>query len=538
MRNPLKNKSINQANIISMVFIAIFAAIFAFLLIYNSYIEFEKEVKEIEKNYFLSQKELIKKETNRALKYIEYKHKKDARKKNLKELQSDIVDAIEQMRNERDGSGYVFIYTFEGINIADPILKQNAGKNLIDFTDPNGKKVIAELIEVSKHAQGGYVEYMWNKPIVNKLSPKISYARAYPAWQWMVGSGVYLDDVEKVIKIKKEEHRKKILNYIAQILSLTLLLFFASVIAYRYVTYLITRDIGYIGSSFEMASKDYKLIDQKRILFREFRAVSFLANEMIKKIKEKTDAIEELNLTLEQKVEAKTKKIQKSKEYVEDLLEKQDKFVKNAIHEINTPLMIILANIDLFNFKNKKNRYLTKIEAGVKIIHNIYNDLSYMIKKDRVEYKKDIINFSRFLRTRVDFFDEVAEGNGVKLVSNIEEGIKIEFNETQLQRICDNNISNAIKYSFEKENIYMTLYAKGENIIFEARNKGERISSPDKLFERFYREDSARGGFGIGLNMVKEICDKNGVKVEVLSDDSYNSFVYIFKRLKYENPAS
>ena len=219
-------------------------------------------------------------------------------------------------------------------------------------------------------------------------------------------------------------------------------------------------------------------------------------------------------------------------------MEKQDKFVKNAIHEINTPLTIILTNIELYNFKNPKNRYLTKIEAAVKIIHNIYNDLSYLVKKDRVEYKKEILDFSSFLKTRVDFFDEVARANMLEFVSDIKEGVKIFFNEIQLQRICDNNISNAIKYSFENEKIYIRLYEKDKNPVFEVVNKGEEIALPNKLFERFYREDNARGGFGIGLNLVKEICDKNGVKVEVLSKNSFNTFRYIFNRIEDEDTAS
>lgn len=54
------------------------------------------------------------------------------------------MDTIENMRDTSEGSGYIFIYTFDGVNKADPILKQNAGKNLINLKDPNGKLVIKE----------------------------------------------------------------------------------------------------------------------------------------------------------------------------------------------------------------------------------------------------------------------------------------------------------------------------------------------------------------------------------------------------------
>ena len=472
-------------------------------------------------------------ETNRALRFIRYKAlHPDGKSK--KELKKEIVEAIEHMRNERDGTGYIFIYTFDGVNIADPILKQNSGKNLLNFKDPNGKKVIKELIEVSKKKDGGFVKYFWNKPIVNKLSPKISYAKAYKPWRWMVGSGVYLDNVQKVLKKRQEEYRKKVFKYVVQILIFALFIFLGSMMMYRYVTYLITKDINYIQKKFKTVLQNYDKIERKNIIFKEFQEISKYANQMIAQMKEKTQAINNLNKTLEKKVKTKTKMLEVAKNRAEELLKMQDKFIKNAIHEINTPLSIILVNIELYNLKYKKNHYLTKIEAGVKIIHNIYNDLSYLIKRDRLVYEKNRINFSNFLKERVEFFYDVAMGNSLEIVSDIEDGCSVDFNETELQRICDNNISNAIKYSFEKSKILVKLYKQGDKIIFCVENEGENIEDFDRLFERYYREDTARGGFGLGLNIVGEICKKNMVEIQIKSKNNKNSFLYIFSTFPKE----
>ncbi len=537
MEKFFKNRSINQANIVSIVFSATFALILIFLMAYNSYKEYREDVKKIKKEYLAKQKEIIKKETNRALKFIRYKQL-HSNGKGQKELQKEIVEAIENMRNERDGTGYIFIYTFDGVNIADPILKQNAGKNLINFKDPTGKRVIYELIKVSKQKEGGYVKYVWNKPIVNILAPKISYAKAYKPWRWMVGSGVYLDDIQKVLAKKQQEYDKKMLHYFIQILLFAVILFAGSMLVYRYVTYLITKDIGYMQKKFESVFYNYDTIDTEKIIFKEFKEISLYANRMILESKQKSKALKELNETLEKRVEQKTIMLEFAKNRAENLLKAQDKFIKNAIHEINTPLSIILANIELYNLKYKKNRYLTKIEAGIKIIHNIYNDLSYLVKKDRVAYTPKEINFSKFLKDRVDFFNDVAIGNSLKFKVDIEDDIYLFFNETQLQRVCDNNISNAIKYSFEESEIIIKLYYDNENIIFEIENEGENIKDYDKLFDRFYREDDARGGFGLGLNIVKEICDKTGVKVEIYSKNKINNFKYIFKGQKDEDSSS
>ena len=537
MKKLFRIQSINQASALSIVLVGFLTLFVLVFILYTLHKEYEKELGNIEERYLEIQKEIIRKDTLRALNFIAYKHQKDAGHKSLEELQSEIIDAIEQMRNERDGTGYIFIYTFDGVNVADPILKQNAGKNLLHVRDPNGKEVIRELIDVSQKEGGGYVEYVWNKPLTNKPAPKISYAASYAPWRWMVGSGVYLDDVYKEIEKKKFAHRNRVSKFIVGILSIATFLFIFGMLIYRYFAMTITSDIEYMQKRLGEASKSYAALNPAKIRYEEFGKLAGYINQMLQELKEQKEALEDLNLNLEKRVAQKTKKLQIAKEFAEEVVQSQDRFIKNAIHEINTPLSIILTNIDLYNLKNPKNRYLTKIEAGVKIIHNIYNDLSYVAKKDHIDHPKQMLDFSRLLKERIQFFTEVAEGNHVRLYAEIDPGVKIYFNETQLQRICDNNISNAIKYSFENAVIAIRLIKEYEEIIFEVENEGEAIANADKLFERYYREHKSRGGFGIGLNIVKEICDQYGVKIVVSSKGNRNLFRYYFKDI-YEDSAA
>jgi len=504
-------------------------------ILYTLHKEYEKELGNIEERYLQIQKESIRKDTLRALNFIAYKHQKEAGVKPLEEIQSEIVDAIEQMRNERDGTGYIFIYTFDGVNVADPILKQNAGKNLLHVRDINGKEVIKELIDISQKEGGGYVQYVWNKPLTNKPAPKISYAASYKPWKWMVGSGIYLDDVYKEIEKKKFAHRNRVSKFIVGIMSIATFLFIFGMLIYRYFAMTITSDIEYMQERLEEASKSYASLDVSKIRYEEFGKLAGYINRMLQKLKEQKEALEDLNQNLEKRVQQKTKKLQAAKEFAEEVVQSQDKFIKNAIHEINTPLSIILTNIDLYNMKNEKNRYLTKIEAGVKIIHNIYNDLSYIAKKDHIDHPCQDIDFSVLLEDRIRFFAEVAEGNHLRLQGEITSGIRLWFNETELQRICDNNISNAIKYAFEESTVVVRLFSDlQKGVVLEVESVGEPIQEPEKLFERYYREHRSRGGFGIGLHIVKDICQKYGVRTEVISENGVNIFRYIFKDI-HEN---
>jgi signal transduction histidine kinase len=511
------NKSIKKFNRITFFFAILMTFIFISLGLYTAYSEYQEDITKIENQYYNSQKEFVKQETLRALKFIKYKYGKNINNTPLKQLQIQIIDVIENMRNQRDGTGYIFIYTFDGVNVADPILKKNAGKNMLDFKDPNGKKVIKELINISKKPNGGYVKYVWNKPTTNTLEPKISYALSFEPWKWMVGSGVYIDEIEKVLRKRKKEYNKKIIIYIIQILGFSLLLFILGTSIYQYFTMLIKQDINSISK----ALNNHNTVDINKISFTEFRQIVNNINIMTKELKS-------LNTNLEDKVKNRTRKLKKSEKLTRKLLKSQDKFIKNAIHEINTPLSIIIVNIDLFKLKFSNNIYLSKIEAGSKIIHNIYNDLSYLVKKDIIKYKPTNIDFSYFLKQRIDFFDQIAKGNNLNIAYDIQDDIFIDFNDTKLQRICDNTLSNAIKYSYENTTIYIKLYQDKKLIFLEFKNDGNNIKEPQKLFHRYYRENISRGGFGIGLNIIKEICSEQNVQIVVKSKDNKTIFRYNF----------
>lgn len=517
MSKLLTNKSINKVNLFSALFGGFLLLTFMMVIFYNSYTQYIIDMKQIETEYIISQKKFVEKETKRALRYIKYRYETN---KSLSEeaLKKQIVEVIEQMRNVMDGTGYIFIYTFEGINIADPILKQNAGKNLLDFTDPNGTKVIYDLIQVSKEKNGGFVQYVWNKPTTNTLAPKVSYAIAFEPWKWMIGSGVYLDNVKQKLQKRQNEYTKRIVQYFVQIIVLMVSLYLIGIMVYRYLMNIVQEDIEQIKD----ASDKLTLVDIDKVSFKEFKEVGFHLNEM-------TNALTDLNKNLELKVDDRTQKLREAKEYALNLVAQQDRFIKDAIHEINTPLGIIIANIDLFNIKYGKNKYLSKIEAGSKIIHNIYNDLEYMIKKDRIKYKAQRINFSSFLKERIEFFDAIAKGNGLGFDMYIEDDIYIDFNDIKLQRLVDNTISNAIKYSLFEKNINISLEKKEDSIVFKVINSSDEIQNPHKLFSRYYRENDSRGGFGIGLNIIQDICTKKNIEIKVLSKNHLTTFSYTFK---------
>lgn len=482
------NKSINQINFMAILFAGLFAFISACLVIVNEYLEFQKEIKIIEESYIQAQQKSASAQLNLLFNITDYRYKQ-SHALPKEQFYQKLKEDVSALMANTETQNYLFLQLHSGM-------------------------VIYRSAAIAPE----------------ETSKDIVVTKVYEPLEIILGSGVSTRSIEDVLAQKKKDYQDKIINFVLKIYMLTLFLYLVSTIEYRYVSDIMKREIRFIVYSFKKASQSYEFIDMEKIKFQEFQEIVTHANVMIEEIKSKNSALVELNSNLEMIVEQKTEELKRSVAFTQELLEQQDRFIKNAIHEINTPLSIILMNIDLYNLKYEKNPYLLKIEAAVKVLDNIYEDLAYVVKKDRVVYEKAMIDFSKFLTERVEYFEDVAEGNKLHIITDITRDLFIVFNEIELQRVCDNNLSNAIKYSYEKQPVHVRLYAEQESVIFEVQNLGEKIQAPWKVFGRYYREDEARGGFGLGLNIVKEICDANEVAINVLSDESKTLFRYRFAK--------
>lgn len=338
-----------------------------------------------------------------------------------------------------------------------------------------------------------------------------------------------------------DENKKKLKSLLVKtvlaIVTLSFILFAIFLGLNNLFNKLLQRDTQTFLDFFKKAVNRDEALDPNSIFFEDFRVMVGYANEMVTKINEQKNSLRELNLGLEERVKKKTaalllinENLQKEKIFSQDLLKAQKEFLRYTVHETNTPLSVILTSIELYLMKHPKDRDLSKIEAAAKNIFSIYDDLSYLVKKDHIEYKKTVINLNNFLNSRIDFFREVAEFSLIKFeYTPPKEELHIHFNETKLQRIIDNTLTNAIKYTLPNENVHVSLVKVGSHVQFCVSSRSKIIQDTDRVFEAYYREERSRDGFGLGLRLVKSICEEEGVEVDVASDDSLTTFSYKFK---------
>jgi methyl-accepting chemotaxis protein len=104
------------------------------------------------------------------------------------------LDRINKMRYNKDD--YFWVNDMQPRMIFHPIKRELNGKDLTMNKDPNGKQLFVEMVKVCSQSGEGFVTYEWPKPGFERPVPKISFVRLYKPWGWMVGSGVYIDDIE------------------------------------------------------------------------------------------------------------------------------------------------------------------------------------------------------------------------------------------------------------------------------------------------------------------------------------------------------
>lgn len=236
--------------------------------------------------------------------------------------------------------------------------------------------------------------------------------------------------------------------------------------------------------------------------------------------------------THKKELESLHKKLQDQIVHNQHLLDENKLFIADMVHQIRTPLSVIMTNSSLIEMKANEevSSYITQINSAISMLSNSYEDLSYIISNDTIEYKPIEMNVTDFIYERIDFFEVIADANDKSISTSIESDIKVTMNDTELERLIDNNLSNAIKHSSDKSEIEVVLKKSNSDIVLQFISKGTDIRDVTKLFEKNYTESyGAKRSLGLGLNMVKTICEKNNILYSADSQDNINTFTYIFK---------
>ncbi len=199
------------------------------------------------------------------------------------------------------------------------------------------------------------------------------------------------------------------------------------------------------------------------------------------------------------------------------------KFMKDATHEMNTPISTILMSyehMDKHNLNTKQLRSLDRIDIATKTLSSLYRDLSFASFHDYIEYEDTPLDVKEVILERVKYMDTLIHFKELDITTNLQHKT-IHMDKRKLILLIDNLLSNAIKFSKKNGQIEVTLTDQ----YFSVKDNGIGISKEDQknIFERFKSSNSLDGGFGVGLDIVNQICKEYHIKILLDSEPSKGS---------------
>jgi len=405
-------------------------------------------------------------------------------------LKVSILKHIQKIRY--GNNGYIFIYNDKG-NCLSHYKKEYIGKNRINIQDKDGRFILQDLLNFTKKEGNGYISYISSIKTSEKIksNDKISYVSLFKPWNWSIGTGFYLDNLNQLINQKKmqlEQNNDKAFLNILKISAIITLLFVL---------------------------------------------ISFYISKLL------SDMFLEYKQNIQDEIQNTLKKekllIQQSK------MATMGEMLGSIAHQWKQPLSVISMSNGLLRF-NKEDKDFLDEESHSESLDNIdtsVNNLSQTIDDFRNFFNP---NKARILFKISDAFNETInlissqlQNNDIELIKNISD---VEFygSQNELQQTLINLLKNAKeelvkKDPGEKRYIFITTQKDDNFVHIKIKDNANGINEAiiDKVFDAYFTTKETEGGTGIGLYMSKQIVEMSlkGTITVSNKEYTYNNIPYI-----------
>ncbi len=377
-----------------------------------------------------------------------------------KDIQEEAIRRIVTIRFEKEG--YLFASTYKG----EPLFSNGkitaGGPSIWELTDPSGIKIIQQQRKIAENPEGGFLSYSWHKLDNPQPCPKISFVKGVPEWEWIIGAGVYADEVEAVIREKRETLEARIRNYMLRVFCILLILFLLISLIAWYMSRRIMGNLKVFFSFFDTAATSHSPVDLSSLHYAEFENLALSANRMI----EERTRIESA--------------LRKSEERFRSIFE----YAAVGIAYLETDGQFIIANekfcrITGYNIGELRDLSFRDIthpeerEADMSLVQNlltgkierISRDKRYIRKDGRVIWGNVNVSLVRNTSGEPDYYISVLED--ISQRKEMEQSLRLS--ESRYRELFDNMSSGVAVYEAVEE---------GSDFVFRDFNRGaERIEN-------------------------------------------------------------
>lgn len=441
-------------------------------------------------------------------------------------MEHDIQEELlRQIGNIRFGNnGYIFVVNYRGRTLMNGVQPELIGKNLWEMADPYGVKVIQEERRAAEKPNGDFIHYHWEKPSTGKISPKISFVKSYPPWEWMLGAGVYADEVEEQIASIEKKSRRNAFQKMGMMGLVLFGVFFFSLLISTLLSKNLSKEFNFFISSFQRMEQERTPIDVSRLSLKEIRTLGKSANKL------HADR---------QKAEEALRQAQK--------MQSIGNLAGGIAHDFNNILFPIVGMSELLLEDLPKDSFE-------------YQNVREILKagKRGADLVKQILAFSRQTKQRMmpirpqQILNEVLNLVRSTIPSNVTISHRIQndcgmihADPTQIHQVMMNLITNAY-HAIEENNgeVIVTLkeeavdhidetglpLPKGKYAVVRVADNGSGIDPKilDKIFDPYFTTKAPGRGTGLGLAVAYGIVKEHGGEIKVESRVGHGTTFSVF----------
>lgn len=467
----------------------------SYFYVNNTYDEFGIEMERVVNEYYLNKKKTLKKEVNTVIDIINY----NVAKSNLndEELKDDAARLLNNITFEENKSNYFFVYEVKNMEGGDDFAKLVVNPNRPDlvgqlistrYEDTDGKKFREDFLKDIRKTGESFTQYAYKKPNSEDSKYKLSYFKYYERFNWIIAVGIYTDDIENEIEIKRDMLKQKIKKQIVQnIVLFTMFLSIAILISIA-----ISQKINDILKNYET------------------------------KVRKNAKQLEELNFSLEEKVR---EEIEKNREN-EQLLVQKSKFIalgemiSNIAHQWRQPLSELSSILMFIKFKYEmdaldKETMEKKSKEADRVLEYMSHTIDdfrnfFMPKKEKEEF-----SLVQQIELAINIISSTLLNYNIKMNLRVDENIKVNTYLNEFKQVLLNIFSNAkdvlIEKNIENPFIKVSAFEDDNYVVINIQDNGGGIlvEPKNKIFEPYFTTKEDANGTGIGLYMSKIIVEKN-----------------------------